>query len=114
MTTSTSAGDSRASFSPRALQSRALRTCMAHYRAALQLRDEQRLLDLRVESADQVAWSAVLGQSDGAEALARQLLKPPLGQSDGLCVGNIEFMPRVARAIHNDLDTHVTLLLGQS
>src|SRR5262249_3901590 len=75
--------------------------------AALQLRDEQRFFDRRIKRAQELAGVAVLAERDGAETLAGQLPEAPFGEANGTRVGGIELVPRVTRAIHNDLYLHV-------
>jgi hypothetical protein len=72
----------------------------------LQLRDEQGLLDMRIELVDQFAGASVAAQCDGAEAFARQLPEALFRERYSLRIGDIELVPRIARAIHNNLDSH--------
>jgi hypothetical protein len=72
----------------------------------LQLRDEQGLLDVWIELADELAGATVAPQCDGPEAFARQLPETLFRARHSFRVGNVELVPRVTRAIHNNLDSH--------
>jgi uncharacterized membrane protein YdcZ (DUF606 family) len=72
----------------------------------LQLRDEQGLLDVRIELVDQLAGAAVAAQRDSPEAFARQLPEALFCARYSFGVGDIELVSRITRAIHNNLDSH--------
>ena len=61
---------------------------------------------LRIELVDQLAGAAVAAQCHGPEAFAGQLPEAFFGERYCVRVGNIELVPRIARAIHNNLDGH--------
>src|SRR5690349_18155923 len=114
MVISVSAGASR----PCSLRARRSRTLSrlrtrSMYRSstALQLRDEQGLLDGGIEFVDQLAGAAVTAQRDCAEPLAGKLPKAFFCERDSVGVRNIELVTGIARAIHYNLDGHFFTLL---
>src|SRR5262249_60433963 len=56
---------------------------------------------------NRVPWPTIAAQRHGAEPLAYQLPEPFFRDRHGIRVGNVELVPRIARAIHYDLDCHV-------
>src|SRR5262249_61128701 len=74
---------------------------------AVQLRDEHGLLNGGIELLNQLAGATIAAQCHGAEALACQLPEAFFRERHCIRVGNVELVPRIARAIHYDLDCHV-------
>jgi hypothetical protein len=74
---------------------------------ALKLGDEQGSLDQRIKLVQEGAGVAVPTERDGPEPFTGQFPKPLFCTRYGLWIGEIELMPRVAIAIHDNLNSHV-------
>jgi hypothetical protein len=68
--------------------------------------DEQRLLDVWIEIADERARFALLPKRNRREALATQLPKAPLRTYERLWSAGIKFISGVTGPIQYDLNTH--------
>jgi len=77
---------------------------------ALQLGHEQGSLDQRIKLVQQGAGVAIPTERDGPEPFAGQFPKPLFCTRYGFWIGEIELMPRVAIAIHDNLNSHVWIL----
>jgi hypothetical protein len=72
----------------------------------LQLRNEQGLLNVWIEFVDQFAGASIAAQGDCAETFASQFSEAFFRARYGIGVRDIELVPRIARAIHDNLDGH--------
>src|SRR5215467_1013707 len=75
--------------------------------AALQLWDEQALLNGRIEIAHQRPRTTVLAERHCPKSLADKLLKALLREGHRLDIRCVEFVSRVARPTHYDLYAHL-------
>src|SRR5262245_38090757 len=77
--------------------------------AAPEPRDEDRLLSVRVEAADELA-PALRAPLRGGEARAGELLETALGRRHGCAIAGVEFVSGVAGVVHHNLARHAGLL----
>jgi len=78
---------------------------------ALKLRNEKRLLGLRIEFAYQFTWSAILSERHGSESFAGQFVKACFSSGQRRRIGGVELVTGVAMGVHNYLKVHESLLV---
>ena len=74
--------------------------------AAVELRDEERLLGRRIEVPHQASMCAVFSKCNSSEPASGELAKSAFSAGKGLRVLSIEEVSRVASLVHDDVDVH--------